>query len=58
MNSNQTNDPILALDKKSDNSNPQSILPRRGWQDKQAFARAVVKTKRALDLAEIKHLIG
>ena len=33
------------------------ILPRRGWQDKQAYTRIMAKTKRALELAEIEHLI-
>jgi hypothetical protein len=40
------------------NSTSQSILPRQGWQDKQAFVRAVIKARKALDIAEISNLIS
>jgi hypothetical protein len=39
-------------------SNSQSILPRQGWQDKQAFVQTVIKAKRALDIAEISNLLN
>jgi hypothetical protein len=42
----------------SNNLNSQSILPRQGWQDKQAFAIAVIKAKIALDIAEVSNLIS
>ena len=53
MNSNQTKDSI-----KEANSSSQFILPRQGWQDKQAFIKAVIKAKRALDIAEISNLLS
>ena len=34
------------------------ILPRQGWQNKRAFAQAIVKAKKALDIAEITHLLS
>jgi hypothetical protein len=40
------------------NSNSQFVLPRQGWQDKQAFVKAVIKAKRALDIAEISNLLS
>jgi hypothetical protein len=40
------------------NLNSQFILPRQGWQDKRAFAIAVIKTKKALDIAEISCLLS
>ena len=33
------------------------VLPRQGWQDKQAFVKAIIKVKRALDIAEISHFL-
>ncbi|MEO0014384.1 MAG: hypothetical protein RLZZ535_2773 [Cyanobacteriota bacterium] len=39
-------------------SNSQFVLPRQGWQDKQAFVQTVIKAKRALDIAEISHLLN
>ena len=58
MNFNQTNNPILTSDEKLQNNfNSQSVLPRRAWQDRQAFVRAIVKTKRVLDIVEIEHLV-
>jgi hypothetical protein len=53
MNSKQNKDRI-----KEANLNSQSILPRQGWQDKQAFVKAVIKAKRALDIAEINNLLS
>lgn len=62
---NQTDKRILAVNKDSslesinqNNSNSQSILPRQGWQDKQAFVKIVIKAKRALDIAEINDLLS
>lgn len=50
--------PLPISNKKLQNNlDSQFILPRRGWQDKQAYARTLAKTKRALELAEIEHLI-
>jgi hypothetical protein len=53
MNSNQNKDRIKEAD-----SNSQSVLPRQGWQDKQAFVKVVIKAKRALDIAEINDLLN
>ncbi len=36
----------------------QSILPRSGWQDKKAWLKAVIRAKRALDMAEINFLLA
>ena len=33
------------------------LLPRQGWQDKQALIRAMIKAKRTLDVVEISHLL-
>ncbi|MDJ0692177.1 MAG: hypothetical protein QNJ41_27255 [Xenococcaceae cyanobacterium MO_188.B32] len=33
------------------------ILPRSGWQDKTAWLKAIIKAKRALDIAEIEFLL-
>ena len=41
-----------------DNSNSQFVLPRQGWQDKQAFVKAIIKAKRALDIAEISNFLN
>jgi hypothetical protein len=35
-----------------------SLLPRSGWQDRQAFLKTLIKTKRALELAEITAFLG
>jgi hypothetical protein len=40
------------------NLNSQFILPRQGWQDKKNFVRAVIKAKKALDIAEISYLLS
>ena len=40
-----------------DNSDFEMVLPRRGWQDKQALLKVIMKAKRALDIAEISHLL-
>ncbi len=65
---NQGDKRILAVNKDSNlesfnqnqknNSNSLSILPRQGWQDKQAFVQTVIKAKRALDIAEISNLLN
>ena len=58
MNPNQTNNYILTLDQDSkDNPHSKFVLPRQGWQDKQVFLKAVIKAKRALDIAEISKLL-
>ncbi|QLE53213.1 hypothetical protein FD724_35355 (plasmid) [Nostoc sp. C057] len=31
----------------------QPLLPRSGWQDEQAFLRAIIRAKQALDMAEL-----
>ena len=33
------------------------LLPRQGWQNKQAFLKAIIKAKRSLDIAEISQLL-
>lgn len=35
----------------------QHLLPRSGWQDEQAFLRAMIRAKQALDMAELTALI-
>lgn len=35
----------------------QFVLPRSGWQDKKAWLKAIIKAKRALDIAEIEFLL-
>jgi hypothetical protein len=35
----------------------QPLLPRSGWQDEQAFLKAVIRAKQALDMAELTALI-
>jgi hypothetical protein len=65
---NQSNERIFTLNKDSNlessnqnqqnNLNSQFILPRQGRQDKQAFVRAVIKAKKALDVAEISRLLS
>jgi hypothetical protein len=55
---NQSDEGIFTLNKDSNNLNSQFILPRQGWQDKRAFATAVVKAKKALDIAEISSIIS
>jgi hypothetical protein len=55
---NQSDEGIFTLNKDSNNLNSQFILPRQGWQDKQAFVQAVIKAKKALDIAEISNLLG
>lgn len=34
------------------------LLPRQGWQNKQAFFKAIIKAKRTLDIAEISNLLN
>lgn len=52
-----------SLEKKEDfksfnhNSKSEFILPRQGWQDREAWIKAVIKAKRALDIAEISILL-
>jgi hypothetical protein len=65
---NQSDERIFTLNKDSNlesfnhnhqnNLNSQFILPRQGWQDKKNFARAVIKAKKALDIAEISYLLS
>jgi hypothetical protein len=65
---NQSDEGIFTLNKDSNlesfNQNQQNhlksqfILPRQGWQDKQAFVRALIKAKKALDVAEISRLLS
>ena len=33
------------------------LLPRQGWQNKQAFFKAIIRAKRSLDIAEISQLL-
>ncbi|MGL5075680.1 MAG: hypothetical protein ACRDBG_07535 [Waterburya sp.] len=40
------------------NSSSQPVLPRQGWEDKQAFVKVVIRAKRALDIAEINNLLN
>ena len=35
-----------------------SILPRRGWQDRQAFRKTLIKTKLLLEICEIEDLVS
>lgn len=35
----------------------QPLLPRSGWQDEQAFLRAIIRAKQALDMAELTALL-
>jgi hypothetical protein len=35
----------------------QPLLPRSGWQDEQAFLRAVIRAKQALDMAELTAIL-
>ena len=51
-------DSKISNQNQQNNSNSQFILPRQGWQDKRAFAKAVIKAKKALDIAEISHLLS
>ena len=39
------------------NSSSQFILPRQGWQNKQAFLKAIIKAKRTLDIAEVSNFL-
>ncbi len=57
--SNNPNSPNLELksDLPSGDRHTQFVLPRSGWQDKKAWLKAVIRAKRALDLAEINHLL-
>lgn len=65
---NQSDERIFTLNKDSNlesfNQNQQNylksqfILPRQGWQDKKDFVRAVIKAKKALDIAEISYLLS
>jgi hypothetical protein len=50
--------PKVSNQNQQNNSNSQFILPRQGWQDKQAFVQAVIKAKLALDIAEISNLLS
>lgn len=36
---------------------PNLLLPRPAWQDRRAFVKVLMKTKRALDLTEIDALL-
>lgn len=58
MNYNQINNRIPASNKNSKDDSNQFILPRQGWQDKRAFLKAIIKAKRALDIAEINNLLN
>jgi hypothetical protein len=33
------------------------LLPRSGWQDEQAFLKAVIRAKQALDMAELTAIL-
>ncbi|MEH1919598.1 hypothetical protein [Nostoc sp.] len=35
----------------------QHLLPRSSWQDEQAFLRAIIRAKQALDMAELTALL-
>ncbi|MBD2511519.1 hypothetical protein H6G91_30475 [Nostoc muscorum FACHB-395] len=35
----------------------QPLLPRSGWQDEQAFLRAIIRAKQALDMAELTAIL-
>ncbi|MHC5610574.1 MAG: hypothetical protein ACYTXA_06030 [Nostoc sp.] len=35
----------------------QPLLPRSGWQDEQAFLKAIIRAKQALDMAELTALL-
>ncbi len=48
---------MLKSDLPSGDRHTQFVLPRSGWQDKKAWLKAVIRAKRALDLAEINHLL-
>jgi hypothetical protein len=50
--------PKVSNQNQQNNLNSQFILPRQGWQDKKAFVRAVIKAKKALDIAEISNLLS
>jgi hypothetical protein len=50
--------PELLNQDRQNNINSQSILPRKGWQDNQAFVRAIIKAKKALDIEEISRVIS
>jgi hypothetical protein len=59
MNTSKTSKIDLSKDSANNELNSQSLLlPRTGWQDRQAYFRVLVKTKRALDLAEITALLS
>lgn len=45
-NDNQSSDKINLGDR---------VLPRQGWQDRQALIKAIVKAKNALSIIEIEH---
>jgi hypothetical protein len=51
-------DSKISNQNQQNNLNSQFILPRQGWQDKKAFVRAVIKAKKALDIAEISSTIS
>ncbi|WP_392533424.1 hypothetical protein [Nostoc sp. C117] len=35
----------------------QPLLPRSGWQDQQAFLKAIIRAKQALDMAELTAIL-
>ncbi|MCF2147145.1 hypothetical protein IQ276_011940 [Desmonostoc muscorum LEGE 12446] len=35
----------------------QPLLPRSGWQDEQAFLKAIIRAKQALDMAELTAIL-
>ncbi|WP_019503879.1 hypothetical protein [Pleurocapsa sp. PCC 7319] len=55
MNSNQIPNKVATAAQKSDDSS--SVLPRQGWQDKQAFIKALIKAKQSLEIAEISNFL-
>jgi hypothetical protein len=55
----KTNNFELSKDSVNDELDSQHpLLPRTGWQDRQAFFKALVKAKRSLDIAEITALLS
>lgn len=52
---NNFNQDFNSLDQKNSS---EIVLPRQGWQDKQAFVKAIIKVKCALDIAEISYFVN
>jgi hypothetical protein len=58
MNTSKTNNIEPSKDNVDELDSQSPLLPRTGWQDRQAFLKIIVKTKRTLDLAEITALLS